>query len=155
MNSMIFSLHHVSVAYDQKRALEDVNFTIPEKKITAIIGPSGCGKSTLLRSMNGLILEEAGTSFSGEILLHRKNIREIPKEELRRRVGLVFQVPTPFPFSIYRNLTYAPQYYGQHDKKQLKELVRKTLETVGLYDEVKDELQKNAYKLSGGQQQRI
>ncbi|MBU5434095.1 phosphate ABC transporter ATP-binding protein [Pseudoflavonifractor sp. MSJ-37] len=151
----ILTLRGVSAAYDGTPALTGIDLDIPERQITAIIGPSGCGKSTLLRCMDGLLLEEPDTSVSGDIRLDGTDIRSLRREDLRRRVGLVFQTPTPFPFSIYRNLTYAPQYYGIRDKKALDALVRETLETVGLYDEVKDDLQKSARKLSGGQQQRL
>lgn len=151
----ILSLRTVSASYDGKSALEQISLDIPEKKITAIVGPSGCGKSTLLRCLNGLLEEEPGASMTGEITLDGTTIREIPKDELRRRVGLVFQTPTPFPFSIYKNMAYAPQYYGLREKKKLDALVREKLELAGLYDEVKDDLDKSASKLSGGQQQRL
>ena len=144
MNSAM-TLRDVSAFYDGKPAIAHISADIPRNEITAVIGPSGCGKSTLLRCMNGLLAQEPGT----------EDISRLPSEELRRRVGLVFQTPTPFPFSILKNLTFAPQYYGQRDKKALEALAVEKLQLCGLYDEVKDELRKNAQKLSGGQQQRL
>ena len=152
---MILSLRQVTASYDGKAAVEQVSLDIPRQQITAILGPSGCGKSTLLRCMNGLLQEEPGAAVTGSIQLCGREISTLPREELRRRVGLVFQTPTPFPFSIYKNMTYAPRYYGQRSRKALDELVREKLELAGLYEEVKDDLQKSALKLSGGQQQRL
>lgn len=154
MNS-VMTLRDVSAFYDGKPAIEHISTDIPKNEITAIIGPSGCGKSTLLRCMNGLLTQEPGTAVHGEIALDDTDISCLPSEELRRRVGLVFQTPTPFPFSILKNLTFAPQYYGQRDKKALEALAIEKLRLCGLYDEVKDDLRKNAQKLSGGQQQRL
>ena len=111
----ILTLRGVSAAYDGTPALTGIDLDIPERQITAVIGPSGCGKSTLLRCMDGLLLEEPGASVSGDIRLDGTDIRSLRREDLRCRVGLVFQTPTPFPFSIYRNLTYAPQYPGPGD----------------------------------------
>ena len=154
MNSAM-TLRDVSAFYDGKPAIAHISADIPRNEITAVIGPSGCGKSTLLRCMNGLLAQEPGTEVRGEIALDGTDISRLPSEELRRRVGLVFQTPTPFPFSILKNLTFAPQYYGQRDKKALEALAVEKLQLCGLYDEVKDELRKNAQKLSGGQQQRL
>lgn len=154
MNSAM-TLRDVSAFYDGKPAIAHISTDIPRNEITAVIGPSGCGKSTLLRCMNGLLAQEPGTEVCGEIALDGTDISRLPSEELRRRVGLVFQTPTPFPFSILKNLTFAPQYYGERDKKALEALAVEKLQLCGLYDEVKDELRKNAQKLSGGQQQRL
>lgn len=151
----IMTLHNVGVSYDGKPVLKDVSLGIRPNRITAIMGPSGCGKTTLLRSLNGLLWEEAGAKVSGEIRFHGKNIKEFSTEELRRQVGLVFQTPAPFPFSIYKNMTYAPKYYGVRDKNKLDEIVKEKLRMAGLYEEVKDELNKSALKLSGGQKQRL
>ena len=151
----VMTLRDVSAFYDGKPAIEHISADIPKNEITAIIGPSGCGKSTLLRCMNGLLTQEPGAEVHGEIALDGTDISRLPSEELRRRVGLVFQTPTPFPFSILKNLTFAPQYYGQRDKKALEALAIEKLQLCGLYDEVKDELRRNAQKLSGGQQQRL
>lgn len=151
----IMTLQDVSASYNGKVALQQVHLAIPKHQITAIIGPSGCGKSTMLRCMNGLLWEEPGAMVQGTVCLDGTPIERLPREELRRRVGLVFQTPSPFPFSIYKNMVYAPRYYGQHDRKALEQLVQEKLTMAGLYDEVKDELSKNALQLSGGQQQRL
>lgn len=151
----IMTLDRVGASYDGKPALEDISMEIFPHSITAIIGPSGCGKSTLLRCMNGLLKEESGTAVSGKILLKDRDIAKMEPEELRRRVGLVFQTPSPFPFSIYKNMTYALRYYGVKDKKELDRQVKEKLQMAGLYDEVAQELDKSAHKLSGGQQQRL
>lgn len=151
----IMTLQNVGVSYDNKPVLSEVSLEIPAHKITAIIGPSGCGKTTLLRCMNGLLGEEPGAAMSGEIMLDGDPIGSISRDVLRRKVGLVFQTPSPFPFSIYKNMTYAPKYYGIRDKARLDRLVEEKLKMAGLYDEVKDELGKSAFKLSGGQQQRL
>ncbi len=151
----VMSIRDLSVSYEHKTVLEGVSLDIPSRRITAVIGPSGCGKTTLLHCMNGLIGEEPGAVRKGNVLLAGRSIDAIPPEELRRRVGLVFQTPSPFPFSIYRNMTYALKYYGVRDKKKLDAAVEAKLTMAGLYDEVKDELGKSALKLSGGQQQRL
>ena len=135
----IMTLHNVSASYDGREVLSDLSLDIPARRITAVIGPSGCGKTTLLRCMNGLLTEEKGVSVSGRILLDGQEIKSMQKDVLRRRVGLVFQTPAPFPFSIYKNMTYAPRYYGIRDKASLEALVKG----------------RNALKLSGGQQQRL
>ena len=149
------TLRNVSAFYDGKPALEGVSLSFPRNRITAVLGPSGCGKSTLLRAVNRMLEEEPGASWKGEILLGDTDVRALPPEELRRRVGLVFQTPAPFPFSIYKNMTFALRYYGVHDKGKLDAAVREKLEMAGLYEEVRDELNKSAVKLSGGQQQRL
>lgn len=149
------SVRDLSVFYEKKAAISHVSYDFEPNKITAVIGPSGCGKTTLLHSLNGLVEEVADAKRVGEVLLGGKSVDKIPVEELRRRVGLVFQTPKPFPFSVFKNLTYAPKYYGIHDKKKLEELVVDKLKMVGLYDEIKDDLHKSALKFSGGQQQRI
>jgi phosphate transport system ATP-binding protein len=136
-------------------ALSGISVQFPKQKITSIIGPSGCGKTTLLLSLNDLIRETPSVKVTGEIFLGDKKTDAIPQEQLRRRVGLVFQTPMPFPFSVYKNLTYAPKYYGIHNKQDLDRIVKEKLEMVGLYDEIKGDLNKSALKFSGGQQQRI
>ena len=151
----ILKINHLTTAYDGKAVLEDISLEIPARRITAILGPSGCGKSTLLHSINGMVEEVPNAKVTGEIFLNGQNIRKIPTEELRRRIGLVFQIPAPFPFSIYKNMTYAPIYYGIKDKKKLDDLVKEKLQLAGLYEEVKDDLNRSAGKLSGGQQQRL
>ena len=155
MNEAILTCHDFGVAYGGKPVLSHVDTAILPHRITAIIGPSGSGKSTLLKAMNRMLELESGAELSGSIHLCGKNIQSLPAEELRRRVGMVFQSPAPFPMSIYKNLTYAPLYLGSHDKNSLDHLVREVLETTGLYDEVKDDLRRSALTLSGGQQQRL
>lgn len=149
------TLRNVSAFYDGKPALTDVSLSVPERQITAIIGPSGCGKSTLLRCMNRLSDEDASCKCTGTVLLNGCDVSTLSKEELRRRVGLVFQTPSPFPMSIYRNMTYAPRYYGKKSRSELDALVREKLQMADLYEEVRDDLDKSALKLSGGQQQRL
>lgn len=149
----VLTLRGVGASYGGEAALTDVSMEIPAHRITAVVGPSGCGKSTLLRCLNGLLEEEAGAKVSGDILLDGQSTAAIPREELRRRVGLVFQTPAPFPFSIYKNMVYAPKYYGF--RGDLDALVEEKLRLAGLYEEVKDHLKKSALALSGGQQQRL
>lgn len=148
-------IRNLCVSYDGKTAVDSVSLDFRKNHITSIIGPSGCGKTTLLLSLNNLISETTGVKVSGDIFLGDRKTDTIPPEELRRRVGLVFQTPMPFPFSVYKNLTYAPKYYGMRAKKDLDRIVKEKLEMVGLYDEIKDDLGKSALKFSGGQQQRI
>ena len=157
MNKMdkILEVKNFSVSYDDKKILKNINMYIDRNKITAIIGPSGCGKSTFLKSLNMMITEEKGTKTFGDIFFEGKNIKDFEVENLRKNIGLVFQTPTPFPFSIYKNMTYAPIYYGIKNKNQLDNLVKEKLKLAGLYDEIKDEINKSALSLSGGQQQRL
>lgn len=150
----IIKIKDLSVSYGEKKVLDNLSMNIEKNKITALIGPSGCGKSTLLSTLN-LMIEDNGGSFQGEILFKDKDIRSYKKDDIRRMIGMVFQKPTPFPFSIYKNLTYAPIYYGIKDKNQLNNIVESTLKKAGLYEEVKNDLNMKATKLSGGQQQRL
>ena len=152
MNDAMITLHDFGAAYEKKTVLEGVNATIRKGRITAIIGPSGCGKSTLLKAMNRMLELESDATLKGSIHLNGQDIHTISADELRRRVGMVFQTPTPFPMSIYKNMVYAPQYYGVAGKQKLDKIVREKLEVTGLWEEVKDELNKSALKLSGGQQ---
>lgn len=151
----IMTLREVCASYGEKNVLQNISVEIPKYRITAVIGPSGCGKTTLLHSMNGLLRGEPDVRLSGQIFLGDRECGLIPREELRRRVGLLFQNPSPFPFSIYKNMTYAPRYYGIRERAKLDAIVEEKLRMTGLYDEVKDELKKSAMKLSGGQQQRL
>ena len=151
----IMRIENLTAAYDKKTVLHDISLNIPKRGITAMIGPSGCGKTTLLHCMNGMLRENRGASISGHIYLGDRDTANIPPEELCRRVGLVFQTPSPFPFSIYKNMTYGLKYYGKTGRKELESSVIDKLRAVGLYDEVKDDLNKSALKLSGGQQQRL
>lgn len=155
MNDAIITLHDFGVDYEKKTVLEGVNTCICRGRITAIIGPSGCGKSTMLKAMNRMLELQSDATIKGSIHLNGQDIQGIPADELRRRVGMVFQTPTPFPMSIYKNMTYAPLYYGISGKQKLDTIVQKNLEVTGLWEEVRDELGKCALKLSGGQQQRL
>ena len=153
--SNAITLHDFGVAYEKKTVLSGINTAIPAGKITAIIGPSGCGKSTLLKAINRMLELETDVEITGSIHVGGRDTHAIPAEELRRKVGMVFQTPAPFPMSIYKNMVYAPQYFGLRGKQKLDAVVRENLEVTGLWEEVKDELNKSALKLSGGQQQRL
>ena len=155
MKDTVITLHDFGVAYDKKKVLEGVNTSIARGRITAIIGPSGCGKSTMLKAINRMLETQKEAEVSGSIHLDGKDIYSMDVENLRRKVGMVFQTPAPFPMSIYKNMTYAPVYYGIRKKTELEKIVRDNLEVTGLWEEVKDELGKSALKLSGGQQQRL
>ena len=150
----IIKTKNLSVNYDNKSVLKNIDISFEKNKITAIIGPSGCGKSTFLKALNRTI-EEYGGKSEGDIYLNNENIRDIPLENLRNRIGMVFQTPVVFPVSIYKNLTYAPIYYGEKNKEKLQEIAVKFLNKAGLYEEVKGDLNMQASKLSGGQQQRL
>ena len=155
MTQSIITFHDYGVRYGTQPALSHINTSIEPHTITAIIGPSGCGKSTFLKSINRMIECEESAALSGSIHLEGQDIMGLDPEALRKRIGMVFQTPTPFPFSIYKNLTFAPRYHGTTSKIELDGMVRDVLTTTGLYDEVKDNLNKNALTLSGGQQQRL
>ena len=143
--------------YGDKQALKNINIPIYEKKITGLIGPSGCGKSTFLRCLNRMNDLIPIVKIDGKILLDGKNIydKDVDVVELRKRVGMVFQKPNPFPMSIYDNVAYGPKIHGIKDKKKLDEIVEWALKKAALWDEVKDNLKKSALGLSGGQQQRL
>jgi phosphate transport system ATP-binding protein len=144
--------------YDKNtQALKDINLIIPERRVTAFIGPSGCGKSTLLRCFNRMNDLIDGVRIEGEIFLREQNIydKSINVAELRRRVGMVFQKPNPFPKSIYENVAYGLRLQGIKDRRTLDKVVEKSLKSAALWDEVKDRLDDNAVSLSGGQQQRL
>ncbi|MCB8818853.1 phosphate ABC transporter ATP-binding protein [Desulfosporosinus shakirovi] len=149
------SLKSLNVAIGSAKILQDVNLTIFQNKVLAVIGPSGCGKTTLLRTINRLIEEESQARVSGEILFRGKSTQQIPLTKLRKDIGLVFQQPLPFPMSIYDNLAYALKYHGVKGKDSLTEIIEANLKLCGLYEEVKDHLFMSALKLSGGQQQRL
>ncbi|MEL7567511.1 MAG: phosphate ABC transporter ATP-binding protein [Dehalobacterium sp.] len=148
-------IKNLNVAIDNHEILKHVNLTIPEHQILAIIGPSGCGKTTLLRTLNRMVEEEKGAKVSGEISFQGENINKFPLAALRTKMGIVFQQPTPFPMSIYKNLAYALNYHGIKNKKNLDGIIEDRLKLCGLYSEVKDNLKMSALKLSGGQQQRL
>jgi len=139
----------------EKQALFDVNLPVKEKSITALIGPSGCGKSTLLRIMNRMSDLAGNNKVTGELLLEGKNIFEMNVLELRKRVGMIFQKPTPFPMTIRDNITYGPRLQGITNKDELDGIVETSLKRSFLWDEVEDRLNASALSLSGGQQQRL
>lgn len=143
--------------YDDFHALRDINMNIAEKEITAFIGPSGCGKSSLLKSLNRMNDLVEGCKITGEVLLDGKNIfdKGVDVNILRKRVGMVFQKPNPFPMSIYDNIAYGPRTHNIKSKSKLDEIVERSLRGAAIWDEVKDDLKKNALRLSGGQQQRV
>lgn len=152
-----FIIKNMNLYYSNFHALKDINMNISEKEVTAFIGPSGCGKSTLLKSLNRMndLVEEC--RIEGDILLDGKDVYEenFDVNQLRKRVGMVFQKPNPFPMSIYDNIAYGPRTHGIKSKSQLNEIVEKSLRAAAIWDEVKDDLKKNALRISGGQQQRI
>ena len=148
---------HLNFYYGSTKALKDVNLSIAEHKVTAFIGPSGCGKSTFLRTLNRMNDLIEGTRVEGTVLLDGEDIYG-PKVEittLRKRVGMVFQRPNPFPMSIYDNIAYGPRLHGIRKKQELDSIVESSLRGAALFDEVKDRLKKSALSLSGGQQQRL
>jgi phosphate transport system ATP-binding protein len=148
---------NLAVYYSKFRALADINLSLCEKRITAIIGPSGCGKSTLLRSFNRMNDLTPGCRVMGEIELDEENIYApgVDVVDIRRRVGMVFQRPNPFPKSIYDNVAYGPRLYGIHRKADLDEIVEKSIQKAALWEEAKDKLHQSGLSLSGGQQQRL
>ena len=143
--------------YGDFKALKDINMEIKKNKVTALIGPSGCGKSTFLRSINRMNDLIPNVKYEGNIIFDGKNIfdKDYDIVELRKKIGMVFQKPNPFPKSIYENLVYAPKLHGEKDKDKLDEIVETSLKSVALWDEVKDKLHKSSLGLSGGQQQRL
>jgi phosphate transport system ATP-binding protein len=147
-----FKISNLNVFYGPKQAVFGLNLNIPTNKITALIGPSGCGKSTFLRTLNRMNETIRNTRVQGEILLDQQDIHGIDVVGLRRRVGMVFQRPNPFPKSIYENVAYGLRVNGF--KGRLDDLVEKSLRRAALWEEVKDYLKKSAFALSGGQQQR-
>ena len=148
---------NLSVYYGKFRALTEINLPVYANKISAIIGPSGCGKSTLLRSFNRMNDLTPSARCEGEILLDGQSIlaQGVDVVEVRRRVGMVFQRPNPFPKSIYDNVAYGPRLYGIRDRKTLDEIVERSIKRAALWDEVKDKLNQSGIALSGGQQQRL
>jgi len=147
----------LAMFYGKFQALTDINLSIPTKKITAIIGPSGCGKSTLLRTFNRMNDLVPKSHIEGEIRLDGEDIYAtgIDVVDVRRRVGMVFQRPNPFPMSIYENVSYGPRLYGISSRKDLDEIVERSLRQSALWDEVKDKLSQSGMAISGGQQQRL
>ena len=157
MSNTKIKVENLDFYYGDFKALKNINIDIEKNKVTAFIGPSGCGKSTFLRTLNRMNDLIEGTKVDGDILLDGKDIYspDIEVEELRKRVGMVFQKPNPFPKSIYENIVYAPKRHGITDKRALDEIVERSLRGAALWDEVQDRLDKSAWALSGGQQQRL
>jgi len=151
------SVDNLSLYYSAFRALRDVTLQVPACKISAIIGPSGCGKSTLLRSINRMNDLTPGVRIEGKVLLDNQNIYSptVDVVDVRRRIGMVFQRPNPFPKSIYENVAYGPRLYGIHRRALLDEIIERSLQQAALWNEVKDKLHQSALSLSGGQQQRL
>ncbi|MSS75691.1 MAG: phosphate ABC transporter ATP-binding protein [Methyloglobulus sp.] len=150
-------IENLNLFYGQKQALHNINMDIPKRRVTAYIGPSGCGKSTLLRCINRMNDLVDSAKIDGKILLDNENIydKSVNVASLRRRVGMVFQKPNPFPKSIFENVAYGLRIQGINDKRALDETVEEALRGAALWDEVKDRLNDNALGLSGGQQQRL
>lgn len=147
----------IDIFYGSYRAVHDVSMGIEPRKITAFIGPSGCGKSTVLRSLNRMNDLVPGARVEGEIMYHGRNLYDpdVDPVEVRRRIGMVFQKPNPFPKSIYDNVAYGPRILGVRNRKMLDEIVEHSLRASALWDEVKNDLKKSGLALSGGQQQRL
>ncbi|KAB8129532.1 phosphate ABC transporter ATP-binding protein [Gracilibacillus oryzae] len=155
--NIIYNTQDLNLWYSETHALKDINLEILENEVTAIIGPSGCGKSTYLKTLNRMVELVPGVSTTGSIAYKGDNIlaKSTQVEDLRTKVGMVFQKPNPFPKSIYENVAYGPKVHGIKKKAVLDEIVEKSLRGAAIWDEVKDRLNQNAYGLSGGQQQRI
>ena len=149
-------VRNLNLWYGDFKALKNVSLPICEHEITALIGPSGCGKSTLLRTLNRMNDLVEGCRIGGDVLLDGKDIyRDIDPTVLRRRVGMVFQKPNPFPMSVYDNVAFGPRTHGVRSRAQLDEIVETSLRQAAIWDELRDRLRKNALGLSGGQQQRL
>lgn len=155
-NSKI-SVENLNLHYGENHALKDVNMEIADRAITAFIGPSGCGKSTFLRCLNRMNDLVDGCRVEGKVILDGEDIydKRVDTTLLRKKVGMVFQQPNPFPMSIYDNIAYGPRLHGIKNKKELDEIVERSLQGAAIFEEVKDRLHKSALGLSGGQQQRL
>ena len=153
----IMEIKGLNLWYGAKKALHDTTIDIPQQEITALIGPSGCGKSTFLKVLNRMQDTVPGVKITGEVLYAGSNIYDpsVDVTWLRKRIGMVFQKPNPFPMSIYDNIAYGPRTHGIRSKARLDEIVEKSLRDAAVWDEVKDRLKKSALGLSGGQQQRL
>ena len=151
-----FSVKNLNLWYGKFQALKNISMEIAEKEITAFIGPSGCGKSTFLKTLNRMNDLIPDCKISGEILLDGDNIYQVADvNQLRKKVGMVFQKPNPFPMSIYDNVVYGPKTHGVKRRAELDEIVENSLKKAAIWEEVKDRLKKSAFGLSGGQQQRL
>ena len=156
-NCAVLSAEHMNLYYGTFQALKDVNLTVDEHAVTALIGPSGCGKSTFIKTLNRMNDLVPGVRVEGKILYRGRDIFEkgLDVTLLRKRIGMVFQKPNPFPMSVYDNVAYGPRLHGVHSKKELDAIVEQALRGAAIWDEVKDRLKKSALGLSGGQQQRL
>ena len=153
---MKIKINNLDLHYGSFHALKGVNLAIREKEITAFIGPSGCGKSTLLKTLNRMNDLVEGCKITGQVLLDGVDIyRDIDTALLRKRVGMVFQKPNPFPMSIYDNIAFGPRTHGIRSKAKLDDIIERSLRNAAIWDELKDRLKKDALGLSGGQQQRL
>lgn len=157
MGNTKISVSKLNLYYGENHALKDINMKIEENAVTALIGPSGCGKSTFLKTLNRMNDTVENVKITGDVILDGENIYsdKVDTTLLRKKVGMVFQQPNPFPMSIYDNIAYGPRIHGIKNKAELDEIVEKSLRGAAIFDEVKDRLKKSALGLSGGQQQRI
>ena len=158
MNEEIkISARNLNLYYGENHALKDINMDIKKNAVTALIGPSGCGKSTFLKSLNRMNDLVEDVKITGEVTLDNENIygENVDTTLLRKKIGMVFQQPNPFPMSIYDNIAYGPRIHGIKNKSKLDEIVEESLRGAAIFDEVKDRLKKSALGLSGGQQQRL
>ena len=158
MNEEIkISAKNLNLYYGENHALKDINMDIKKNAVTALIGPSGCGKSTFLKSLNRMNDLVENVKITGEVTLDNENIygENVDTTLLRKKIGMVFQQPNPFPMSIYDNIAYGPRIHGIKNKSKLDEIVEESLRGAAIFDEVKDRLKKSALGLSGGQQQRL
>lgn len=157
MNNIKIDVSDLNLYYGNNHALKNINVCINENSVTALIGPSGCGKSTFLKTLNRMNDLIENVKISGKILIDNEDIYDskVDTTLLRKKVGMVFQQPNPFPMSIYDNIAYGPRVHGIKNKNELDEIVEKSLRGAAIFDEVKDRLKKSALSLSGGQQQRI
>lgn len=155
--SVVYETKNLNLWYGDNHALKNIDLSIYENEVTAVIGPSGCGKSTYVKTLNRMVELVPDVRISGEVFYRNRNIfdQTFQVEELRTRVGMVFQKPNPFPKSIFENVAYGPKIHGISNKQILNEIVERSLRGAAIWDEVKDRLHENAYGLSGGQQQRI
>jgi phosphate transport system ATP-binding protein len=155
--STIITTNHLNLWYGENNAVKDVSMEVPDRRVTALIGPSGCGKSTLIRCFNRMNDLVQGCRITGRIDFNGQDIyaRNADPVDIRRKIGMVFQKPNPFPKSVYENVSYGPRVHGIRDRGQLDEIVEKSLKNAALWDEVKDRLSASAMGLSGGQQQRL
>lgn len=156
-NKIKVKVENLNLYYGENHALKDVSMDIQENAVTAFIGPSGCGKSTFLKTLNRMNDLVDGVRIDGKVLLDGEDIYDpsVDTTILRKKLGMVFQQPNPFPMSIYDNIAYGPRVHGIRDKKRLDQIVEESLRGAAIFDEVKDRLKKSAMGLSGGQQQRI